>query len=202
MTAHTTMLIAAGLLSLAACNGEPTATPDAGPGSAPHATPDKAPTAPPPAEGVPDAGEIAKKANAFFKPLPAYMGTDANATANDSLVALGRALYYETRLSKNHDISCNSCHLLDKYGVDGEPTSPGHKGVRGTRNSPTTYNAAMHSTQFWDGRSPDVEDQSKSPVHNPVEIAITDEATVLKVLGSIPGYVDMFKANFPDAAAL
>ena len=36
-------------------------------------------------------------------------------------VALGRMLYYEKRLSKAQDIACNSCHLLDKYGVDPGP---------------------------------------------------------------------------------
>jgi cytochrome c peroxidase len=56
-------------------------------------------------------------------------------------VALGRALYFEKRLSKNHDLSCNSCHVLSKYGVDNEATSPMHKQQRGERNSPTVYNA-------------------------------------------------------------
>jgi len=113
------------------------------------------------------------------------------------LVDLGRMLYYENRISKNHDLSCNSCHMLDKYGVDNEPTSPGHKGVRGDRNSPTSYLAAMHQTQFWDGREPDVEAQAKGPVLNPVEMAMADGPSVEKVLRSMPGYQEAFKAAFP-----
>ena len=105
-------------------------------------------------------------------------------------------LYYEKRLSKNHDISCNSCHQLDKYGVDGEATSPGHKGQRGGRNSPTSYNAALHLAQFWDGRAADVEEQAKGPILNPIEMAMPDEASVLKVLKSMPEYVEMFAAAF------
>jgi cytochrome c peroxidase len=114
------------------------------------------------------------------------------------LVDLGRMLYYENRISKNHDLSCNSCHMLDKYGVDNEATSPGHKGVRGDRNSPTSYLAAAHVAQFWDGREPDVEAQAKGPVLNSVEMAMSGADQVEQVLRSIPGYQKAFKAAFPD----
>jgi cytochrome c peroxidase len=107
-------------------------------------------------------------------------------------------LYFEPRLSASQQISCNSCHMLDKFGVDNEPTSPGHKGQRGGRNSPTVYNAAGHTAQFWDGRAATVEDQAKGPILNPIEMAMPDAATVLKTLKSIPGYEPLFKAAFPD----
>ena len=84
------------------------------------------------------------------------------------LVSLGRQLYYDTRLSKNQQLSCNSCHLLDKYGVDGQPTSTGFKDQKGGRNAPSTYNAAGHIAQFWDGRAADVEAQAKGPVLNQI----------------------------------
>jgi cytochrome c peroxidase len=82
--------------------------------------------------------------------------------------------------------------------VDGEPTSDGHKGQIGDRNSPSVYNAAGHFVQFWDGRAADVEEQAKAPVLNPVEMAMLSEEHVLKVLKSIPGYVEAFKAAFPE----
>ncbi len=113
-------------------------------------------------------------------------------------IDLGRMLFYEPRLSKNQKISCNSCHQLDNYGVDSEATSPGHKGQRGGRNSPTVYHAAGHLAQFWDGREPDVEAQAKGPVLNPIEMAMPSEQHVVKVLKSIPGYVKAFKQAFPD----
>ena len=108
-------------------------------------------------------------------------------------------LYYEPRLSKSQEISCNSCHLLDKYGVDAQPTSDGHKGQRGNRNAPTVYNAAGHFVQFWDGRAEDVEAQAKGPVMNPVEMAMPSEKQVLAVLRSMPEYVQAFKKAFPGA---
>ncbi|MEM9174780.1 MAG: cytochrome c peroxidase [Myxococcota bacterium] len=111
---------------------------------------------------------------------------------------LGRMLYYDARLSKNHDVSCNSCHRLDAFGVDGQPNSPGHRGQRGDRSSPSVYNAALHVAQFWDGRAPDVEAQAKGPVLNPIEMAMPNEEAVVALLGSIPGYVDAFAAAYPD----
>jgi cytochrome c peroxidase len=131
-----------------------------------------------------------------FAPLPEKMAPSTGAMSDDA-VALGKQLYFETRLSKNHDLSCNSCHGLDTYGVDNKPTSPGHKGQLGGRNSPTVYNAALHSSQFWDGRAKDVEEQALGPILNPVEMAMKDEASVLAVIRSIPEYVASFKKAFP-----
>ena len=132
-----------------------------------------------------------------FAPLPEVMESAANPVTEEK-VALGRMLYYDTRLSKSQEISCNTCHLLENFGVDNEPTSEGHNGQRGDRNSPTVYNAAGHFAQFWDGREPNVEEQAKGPVLNPVEMAMPDEASVVKVLKSIPQYVEAFRAAFPD----
>ena len=115
----------------------------------------------------------------------------------EELIALGRMLYYEPRLSLEQKTSCNSCHDLSAYGVDGQPTSDGHKGQQGTRNSPTVYNAAGHFVQFWDGRAPDVEEQAKGPVMNPVEMAMPSEKHVVAVLNSMPGYVEAFRKAFP-----
>lgn len=139
---------------------------------------------------------LAEKAKAILQPLPTSAPNPAN-EGTPAKIDLGRMLYYETRLSKNHDLSCNSCHMLDAFGVDNEPTSPGHKGARGDRNSPTVYNAALHIAQFWDGRAADVEAQAKGPILNPVEMAAASEASVEAVLDSIPGYVDAFAAAFP-----
>ena len=134
-----------------------------------------------------------------FAPLPDAMPASVGA-ATDEQIALGRMLYYEARLSMTQTISCNSCHDLTNYGVDGEPTSEGHKGQRGDRNSPTVYNAAGHFVQFWDGRAVDVEEQAKGPVLNPVEMALPSEAHALAVLKSMPEYVEAFNKAFPGEA--
>ncbi|MFN3197456.1 MAG: cytochrome-c peroxidase [Bradymonadia bacterium] len=153
--------------------------------------------APKPAEAKPagiDRGQLS-----IFAQLPTDMPSANNAITEEK-ISLGRMLYFDKRLSKNHDIACNSCHQLDKYGVDNKPTSPGHKGQLGGRNSPTVYNAGGHLAQFWDGRAQDVEAQAKGPVLNPVEMAMPSEEVVITTLKSMPKYVDAFKAAFPEEA--
>jgi len=146
-----------------------------------------------------DAEALRDRAASIFGVLPAKAVNPANPDS-DAKVALGRDLYFDPRLSKNQDIACNSCHRLDRFGVDGEPTSPGHKGQRGARNSPTVLNAAIQFVQFWDGRAADVEAQAKGPVLNPVEMAMADAQAVEGVLRSIPGYAPMFASAFPGQA--
>jgi cytochrome c peroxidase len=145
------------------------------------------------------ADPLLEQARMVFQPLPAEAASADNPLTPEK-IALGRMLYFESRISKNHDLSCNSCHQLDRFGVDNEKTSEGHKGQRGDRNSPTVYNAAFHFAQFWDGRAPTVEEQAKGPVLNPVEMAMPAETQVLAVLKTIPGYGQAFAAAFPGEA--
>jgi cytochrome c peroxidase len=130
-----------------------------------------------------------------YAPLPDLAPEKAPITGEQ--VALGRMLYYETRLSRNQQLSCNSCHALTKYGVDNQPTSEGHKGQKGDRNSPTVYNAAIQFVQFWDGRAADVEAQAKGPILNPVEMAMSSDKQVVAVLKSMPEYAEAFRKAFP-----
>jgi cytochrome c peroxidase len=141
--------------------------------------------------------ELQARAKGVFGVLPAEAPSAANPITEEK-IRLGRMLYYDARMSINDQISCNSCHDLARYGVDGEPTSLGHEGKRGARNSPTPYNAAFHVAQFWDGRAPDVEEQAKGPVLNPVEMGMPDADYVVRVLRGIPGYAPLFQAAFPD----
>jgi cytochrome c peroxidase len=152
----------------------------------------------PAAPAGPDRAAARQRAQAIFGELP-DAAVDPDNPISDAKVDLGRMLYYDARFSKSQQISCNSCHALDAYGVDGEPTSPGHEGQRGSRNSPTVYNAALHIAQFWDGRAADVEEQAKGPVLNPVEMGMPSEDYVIEVLRSIPGYGPAFAAAFPEA---
>ncbi|MEP7365345.1 MAG: cytochrome-c peroxidase, partial [Acidobacteriota bacterium] len=63
--------------------------------------------------------------------LPSAMTSDQN-PITDAKVDLGRMLFYDTRLSAGAGVSCNSCHSLMDYGVDGKAVSSGHKGQQGT----------------------------------------------------------------------
>lgn len=134
--------------------------------------------------------QLQQMAQMVFQPLPERV------PAQQALVDLGRKLYFDGRLSSSGTISCNSCHALNSYGVDGKPTSTGFKGQLGSRNSPTVYHAFLHLSQFWDGRSPNVEDQAKGPILNPVEMAMPDAASVRATLRKVPEYRQGFAAAF------
>ncbi len=142
--------------------------------------------------------ELQTKAKGFFGELPLFAENEAN-KVTDEKVALGKALYFDTILSKNGTQSCNTCHSLDTYGVDNLPTSPGDgDGTMGSRNSPTVLNAALHISQFWDGREPDVEAQAGGPVLNPVEMGMSSEKEVVDRLVKVEKYQKMFALAFPN----
>ena len=136
-------------------------------------------------------------ARTFFKPLPPVAENQLN-PVTDAKVQLGKVLYYDNRLSRSGEISCNSCHNLSNFGVDNEPVSTGEKGQAGTRNSPTVFNAALHNMQFWDGRAKDVEEQAGMPILNPVEMAIPHKGFLVTRLSTIALYQDLFKKSFPS----
>lgn len=136
---------------------------------------------------------------AAFAQLPAVMEPTAYDMTQE-MIDLGRMLFYEDRISISQELSCNSCHLLDNHGVDGRQFSLGHEGIPVGRNSPTVYNAALHIAQFWDGRSPDVEDQAKGPILAAGEMGMPDPDYVIEVLKTIPGYLPLFETAFPDGS--
>lgn len=134
-----------------------------------------------------------------FQPLPDTLAI-SNAPTLSAEVDLGRMLFFDPRMSKGGDVSCNSCHELTAFGVDSRKSSIGFNGHVGTRNAPSVYNAGGHFAQFWDGRAADVEAQAKLPVLNPGEMAMPDAASVVSVLKNIPGYSPAFQRAFPNQA--
>lgn len=142
--------------------------------------------------------ELLNKASSIFGVLPNKMPGSEN--DSPELIELGKKLYFETRLSVNNTMSCNTCHDINNMaGVDNKPTSPGAlQGTMGTRNTPTVFNAGFQFAQFWDGRAPDLKEQAKGPILNPVEMAMPNEKEVVKVISSIPEYKEMFQKAFPN----
>ncbi len=100
---------------------------------------------------------------------------------NKDKAELGKKLYHDTMLSADGTISCASCHMLHKGGVDGAKVSTGIKGQKGGVNSPTVYNSANNFVQFWDGRAKDLKAQALGPVENPIEMGDKWENVVKKV---------------------
>lgn len=142
--------------------------------------------------------EIGDMARGMFKPLRADADINPDNPVTKEKVKLGHVLYYDKRLSFEGNQSCNTCHNLSTFGVDNLPTSPGDKGEKGDRNSPTVLNSALHASQFWDGRAKNVEEQAGMPITNPVEMAIPSEDFLVKRLKDIDLYQKLFAAAYPD----
>jgi cytochrome c peroxidase len=115
-------------------------------------------------------------------------------------IALGERLFNDARFSATGDVSCSTCHAADKALTDSPlSVSEGINKLTGTRNAPTVINAAYNQTQFWDGRSPDLEDQALHPFLNPVEMALPDHDALLNMVRADKDYVAAFGAVFGSA---
>jgi len=149
---------------------------------------------------APTSDALLKDARSTFQVLPAKAPVLAKNPATPAKVELGKALYFDPRLSASQLISCNTCHNVGLGGADLQATSVGHGWQKGPRNAPTVLNAVHNETQFWDGRAPDLAEQAKGPMQASVEMNNKPEQ-VLATLRSIPGYAPMFAKAFPGEAA-
>ena len=112
-------------------------------------------------------------------------------------IALGDKLFNDKRFSTTGEVSCATCHAAEKAFTDSPlRVAEGVNKLTGTRNSPTVVNAVYATTLFWDGRSPDLEDQALHPFVNPVEMGLADHEPILAIVRSDPEYAAAFQAVF------
>ncbi|MEY8841045.1 cytochrome-c peroxidase [Cribrihabitans sp. XS_ASV171] len=145
------------------------------------------------------ANELREQALEMFQPVPSTVPAVKDNPITPEKIELGKALFFDPRMSASGVFSCNSCHNLATGGDDNMPTSIGHGWQKGPRNSPTVLNAIFNKAQFWDGRAPDLAAQAKGPVQAGVEMANTPD-NVIATLTSMPQYVDWFEESFPGEA--
>ena len=130
--------------------------------------------------------------------LPALPVAADNPPTAETL-ALGKKLYFDTRLSADATIACASCHDPNKGFTDNRKTSLGFKQQTGNRSAPTVLNAAYSPRQFWDGRAASLEDQAAGPIANPIEMNLPHEACVAK-LNADPEYRALFAKAFGEGS--
>lgn len=133
-----------------------------------------------------------------FAPLPDKAPVPKNNPMTKAKVELGKILFFDPRISESGTISCNSCHNVMAGGDDARATSVGHGGQKGKRSAPTVWNSAFLTVQFWDGRSPDLEDQAKGPITNPIEMGMKSHDVALERIRQIPGYKKLFFDAYPN----
>ncbi|ABV94388.1 cytochrome-c peroxidase [Dinoroseobacter shibae DFL 12 = DSM 16493] len=145
------------------------------------------------------ASDLQEQARELFEPVPSTIPALRDNPVTPEKIDLGKALFFDPRMSASGVFSCNSCHNLATGGDDNMPVSIGHGWQKGPRNSPTVLNAVFNIAQFWDGRAEDLAAQAKGPVQAGVEMANTPE-NVIATLNSMPQYVEWFTASFPEEA--
>jgi len=146
------------------------------------------------------AGAMAGDADAPPLGLPPVPIPEANPQTPEK-IALGDKLFDDKRFSSTGEVACATCHDPKKAFTDSplqvsEGIEKDGKKLTGTRNAPTVVNAAYMTTQFWDGRSPSLEDQALHPPVNPVEMGLPSHEPILEIVRTDPEYVEAFKAVF------
>jgi cytochrome c peroxidase len=111
-------------------------------------------------------------------------------------VELGKALFFDPRLSGNGAISCATCHNPSLGWSDGQKTSVGFGGVVLARATPTITNSSYNTLLMWDGRKKSLEEQALGPMEAADEMS-SDFPVLLERLRGIPGYVAMFDKAYP-----
>ena len=121
--------------------------------------------------------------------LNSYLPVPLDNPLTAERVDLGRALFFDTQLSRDGTVSCASCHDPDLAFTDGRSVSVGIDGRQGRRNAPTLLNRGYVRSLFWDGRADSLEAQALLPLSDPDEMGNTHEEIVrrLRRSRSYPG---------------
>ena len=130
--------------------------------------------------------------NEPVRPIPDSLAVDARK------VALGEALYHDTRLSGDGTVSCATCDGINTAGVDNKQYSEGIKGQLGGVNAPTSFNACFNFVQFWDGRAATLAEQAGGPPLNPVEMGSASFDEIAARLSADADFTARFKAVYPE----
>ncbi|MDH5544770.1 MAG: c-type cytochrome [Gammaproteobacteria bacterium] len=111
-------------------------------------------------------------------------------------VKLGKALFFDPRLSSSNFISCSTCHNPALGWADGMKTATGHGMKTLGRATPTILNTAFQTSQFWDGRAQTLEEQALGPIVAGGEMAQNLDELIIELV-ALPGYVKMFQEAYP-----
>lgn len=127
--------------------------------------------------------------------LPLAPRYPADNTWSQAKEDLGRALFFDGRLSGSGQMACASCHTAELGWSDGRTTSLGHGALALARNAPTIRNAGLLPRLFWDGRAGSLEEQALAVFENADEMHASGDL-IEQRLRSSRGYREMFAAAF------
>lgn len=111
---------------------------------------------------------------------------------------LGEKLFFDPILSKDHTISCSSCHKPQFAFADSATFSKGVGGQLTSRNSPALTNLSARINFFWDGRATSLEEQALGPITSATEMSLPVDEAVNR-LNQDKTYADAFQTVFKAA---
>ncbi len=118
-------------------------------------------------------------------------------------VALGRRLFFETRLSVTGRYSCASCHRPELAYTDGRAHAVGATGESVRRGAMSLTNVAYNPAFTWgNAQVRTLEQQMRQPLFNrhPVEMGLRgDGSEAVADLARDSRYLADFRASFPGA---
>jgi cytochrome c peroxidase len=135
------------------------------------------------------------------------MAVPADNPMTPEKIALGKQLFFDTRLSKTGKMSCETCHLPEKGWADGKALSAKFDGSMNTRHTPTLLNVGYNKQYYWDGRAPTLEAQILAAWRGQMG---ADPDAIAATLNGIEGYKTAFQKvmggpasaqNIPQAIA-
>jgi cytochrome c peroxidase len=147
------------------------------------------------AHAQPAAEPLAALRSKFARPT--FVPHPPGEAPTPAMIALGKRLFADRRLSADGTIACASCHDPKLSFADGEPKGKGITGRRLERHTPSLWNAAFSPLQFWDGRAPSLEEQVRFPVEHADEMGSTLNDAARRLAGDA-GYARAFAAAFAD----
>jgi cytochrome c peroxidase len=128
----------------------------------------------------------------------------ARPVENSALVDLGKALFWDPRVSASGKTSCGSCHLPDLAWATKEAKSRNDSGKLTSRKSQPLIGLGHAATPLngWDGRNATLEAQAKASVATG-SMSMRETETPVKVeviearIRAAPEYVQKFEAALP-----
>jgi cytochrome c peroxidase len=118
---------------------------------------------------------------------------EANEVAAADAV-LGRALYWDQRLSLNGKVACASCHTAQNWSASNLPTDTNAKGEQTTLHSQGIFMSMDQPSLRWYGDRTSGAHQAERSITGSMGFAKAED--ILPVLRSV-GYADLFKAAYP-----
>ncbi len=110
-------------------------------------------------------------------------------------VMLGRALFWDQRVSADGKTACGSCHLPEDYGADRRRFSIDARGKQTKRNSQTVLNATQQPNLRWTGNRKSAAEQAERSLGGSMGFA-TSEAAVQRLQEL--GYEPAFRKAYPN----